>query len=142
MSGVAFDPALLYVLIGGPDYLRFLVPERLVPFSYVGPDDALDRIRRRLVSSFAGMGVVDREGRPCPALEGLLAPIRDCGFAVADGVIPAVGDEGSDGGLDGEDDVDGPVETRSFAGYFGAGAGTFSCFARDQALRDEWIVNG
>jgi hypothetical protein len=35
LSGVAFDPALLYVLIGGPDYLRFLVPERLVPFSYV-----------------------------------------------------------------------------------------------------------
>ncbi|WEV75006.1 hypothetical protein [Bifidobacterium sp. ESL0800] len=34
IGSIAFNPEQWYMLIGGPDYLRFLVPESLLPFSY------------------------------------------------------------------------------------------------------------
>lgn len=127
LGSVAFDPAHLYVLVGGPDYLRFLVSESLVPFSYVGEQDTLERLRGRMSMALRGLGVVDADGVPCPALESLLAPVRDCAFAVSDGVMPNV-DEGQE-------------EERSFAAYFGQGDGTFSCFAAGQQSREEFNLH-
>ncbi|WEV66960.1 hypothetical protein OZX72_06825 [Bifidobacterium sp. ESL0769] len=124
IGSIAFNPEQLYMLIGGPDYLRFLVPESLLPFSYVGEPDTLERLRSRLVFSFQGLGLVDANGVPCPALASLVAPVRDCAFAVADGLMPVV-DKGEE-------------EYRSFAAYFGAQSATFTRFASGQPTKDEF----
>ncbi|WEV46279.1 hypothetical protein OZX62_07480 [Bifidobacterium sp. ESL0690] len=128
IGSIAFNPEQLYMLIGGPDYLRFLVPESLLPFSYVGEPDTLERLRSRLVFSFQGLGLVDANGVPCPALASLVAPVRDCAFAVADGLMPVV-DKGEE-------------EYRSFAAYFGAQSATFTRFAPGQPSKDEFNLVG
>ncbi|WEV58583.1 hypothetical protein OZX67_07195 [Bifidobacterium sp. ESL0728] len=128
LGSVAFNPEQLYVLIGGPDYLRFLVSESLVPFSYVGEPDTLERMRSRLEFSFQGLGLVDSDGIPCPALASLVEPVRGCAFAVADGLMPDV-DEGEE-------------EYRSFAAYFGVGSATFTRFAPGQPSKDEFNLLG
>lgn len=112
LGTVAFKPDQLYVLNGGPDYLRFMVPERLVPFSNVGEPRTINRMRQRMAFSLQREGAVDANGNPCPALASLMAPVRDCAFAVADGLMPDLDEDQS--------------EERSFVTYFGADTATLA----------------
>ncbi|KFF31696.1 hypothetical protein [Bifidobacterium bombi] len=127
LASVGFDSAQLYSLIGGPDYLRFLVPFRVLPFGYVGEDSSLWRMRQELSFAFAGMGLTDGEGVPCASLASVVAPVRDCAFAVADGVMPS---------------ASGGDDSRSYAMYFGAGGATFCRFAQGQESREVFNLVG
>ncbi|WEV68171.1 hypothetical protein OZX72_04115 [Bifidobacterium sp. ESL0769] len=111
---VAFTSEQLYTMIGGPDYLRYVVPAKDVPFASYANDDVFAWMRRRLVDSCGAMGLVGADAIPCPALQQLIEPIRDTAFAVGDGVMPP------------DDDHD---DIRTYVAYFGTRYATLCRFS-------------
>ncbi|WEV74695.1 hypothetical protein OZX74_04035 [Bifidobacterium sp. ESL0798] len=111
---VAFTSEQMYTMIGGPDYLRYVVPAKDVPFASYAGDDVFAWMRRRLVDSCSAMGLVDADGVPCSALQQLIEPIRDTAFAVGDGVMPP------------DDDHE---DIRTYVAYFGTRFATLCRFS-------------
>lgn len=149
VGGVGFTAEHLAALIGGADYARFAVPVDQVPLGYVGEQNTLDEMREDLVASYEGLGLVDRDGNPCPALAHVLDPIRDCRFDVADGFIPDVapmiekglalynGESlilGAADDADDNDSDDSQPDERTFCVCFGRRSATMICrtFAADR----------
>ncbi|WEV47348.1 hypothetical protein OZX62_03490 [Bifidobacterium sp. ESL0690] len=139
VSGVGFTSEHLATLIGGADYARCAVPVDQVPLGYVGEQDTLDEMREDLVASYEGLGLVDRDGNPCPALAHVLDPIRDCRFDVADGFIPDVAPMIEKGlalhnneslildDVDDDDSDDSQPDERTFCVCFGRRSATMIC---------------